>query len=425
MKNAWQLSDFGKKFTAKTGISQLMDDIKEALDRQKETGKPINMLGVGNPAKIPAVNQAFVQAWQDLNAEDLLALNEYSPPQGDQEFLQILSDFFNRHYAWGITPDHLALTNGSQNGFFYLFNLFAGKFGDQQKSILLPLTPDYVGYADVQIAGHHFVATPPIIEETGDQFFKYKIDFEALEQLPELKAGKIGAIACSRPTNPTGNVITDTEIQRLEMIAEAYNIPLIIDNAYGMPFPNIINTPASLTWQPNIILCFSLSKLGLPNVRTGIILADPSIIKAINNLNAVTNLAPNGMGALLTKKLFATDQILTLTQNHIQPYYQAQTQKAVHRLKQALGDKIYIHQPEGAIFLWLWIKNPSIDSQQLYQQLKQAGTIIIPSAPFFMGIDTKNYPHAHQCLRMSIAADDTTLKQGIQTLADLIKSHPT
>ena len=40
------------------------------------------------------------------------------------------------------------------------------------------------------------------------------MDFGALESLPELKEGKIGAICCSRPTNPTGNVLTDGEMAR-------------------------------------------------------------------------------------------------------------------------------------------------------------------------------------------------------------------
>ncbi|MBR7512929.1 aminotransferase class I/II-fold pyridoxal phosphate-dependent enzyme, partial [Mycobacterium tuberculosis] len=73
-----------------------------------------------------------------------------------------------------------------------------------------------------------------------DGFFKYRVDFDTLENLAELHNGEIGAICCSRPTNPTGNVLTDDEMARLEAIAKRFDIPLIIDNAYGMPFPNII-----------------------------------------------------------------------------------------------------------------------------------------------------------------------------------------
>lgn len=139
-----------------------------------------------------------------------------------------------------------------------------------------------VGYADAHIEGKHFVAVQPVIEEVEHEgetgFFKYRVDFEALDNLPELTQGKIGAICCSRPTNPTGNVLTDDEMARLDALAQRYGIPLIIDNAYGMPFPNIIYTDTTLTWHDNIILCFSLSKIGLPGARTGIIVANPQVV---------------------------------------------------------------------------------------------------------------------------------------------------
>ena len=61
------------------------------------------------------------------------------------------------------------------------------------------------------------------------------MDFDALENLPDLKEDKIGAICCSRPTNPTSNVLTDGEMARLDALAQEHGIPLIIDNAYGTP----------------------------------------------------------------------------------------------------------------------------------------------------------------------------------------------
>ncbi|MDO4223812.1 MAG: aminotransferase class I/II-fold pyridoxal phosphate-dependent enzyme, partial [Acinetobacter sp.] len=257
------ISKFGKKFTQNSGILQLMDDLGNALN----SDQPINMLGGGNPASIAAVNEIYLETLQTLvNEEKNLLQNKaidsignYSTPQGDAKLIQALVDFFNRHYQWNITPEHIALTNGSQNAFFYLFNLFAGEFDDgTHKSILLPLAPEYIGYADAHVNGQHFIAIKPEIEYTQhdgqDGFFKYRVDFNSLENLPELQHGKIGAICCSRPTNPTGNVLTDDEMAHLDQIAQKYNIPLLIDNAYGMPFPNIIHKETTLTWHENIVL---------------------------------------------------------------------------------------------------------------------------------------------------------------------------
>lgn len=418
-------SNFGKKFTQKTGILQLMDDLGNALN----SDKPVNMLGGGNPAKIEEVNQAFEHVLQQIaqSGEGLENMSNYSTPQGDAKLIDALVNFFNQEYDWGLTSDHIALTNGSQNAFFYLFNLFGGQFADGEKQILLPLAPEYIGYADAHIEGKHFIAIPPKIEYTTyhgqNGFFKYRVDFDTLEKLPELKAGKIGAICCSRPTNPTGNVLTDDEIARLDQLAQAHHIPLIIDNAYGMPFPNIIHKEATLTWHENIILCLSLSKIGLPATRTGIVIATPKVIKAISSLNAIINLAPTRFGAAIVTPLLQDGSLKNLANHVIQPFYQRQAHLAIDLLQRELGQyPLRIHQPEGAIFLWLWFEQLPISSQELYERLKEQGTLIIPSEHFFVGIDTTHYRHAHECIRMSIAPNTKTLEKGIAIIGKVVRA---
>lgn len=420
-----KFSKFGQKFTKDSAILQLMDDLGDALN----SDKPVNMLGGGNPASIPKLNAIYQQTLEAV-VSDAFALDSvanYSNPQGDTKFINTLVEFFNRHYGWDLTSDNIALTNGSQNAFFYLFNLFAGRFdGDTDKAILLPLAPEYVGYADVHIDGVHFVAVLPKIEsvthEDCEGFFKYRIDFDALENLEELKNGKIGAICCSRPTNPTGNVLTDDEMARLTAIAKKYNVPLIVDNAYGMPFPNIIYTDATLSWDRDTVLCFSLSKVGLPGTRTGIVVADAHIIKTISNMNAIVNLSPVRFGATVATPLFANDRIKTLSDTLIQPFYQTQARLAVSRLQQEFeGYPVKIHKPEGAIFLWVWFEDLPISTTVLYEMLKEQGTLIIPSAHFFVGVDTKQYPHAEACIRLSIAQNDDTIIKGIATIGEVVR----
>ena len=431
-----KFSKFGQKFTQPTGISQLMDDLGDAL----KSDQPINMLGGGNPAKIEEVNELFLATYRALgqdndageaNTTSINSMANYSNPQGDAAFIDALVGFFNRHYDWNLTSENIALTNGSQNAFFYLFNLFGGAFTDEQnqsidKSILLPLAPEYIGYSDVHVDGQHFISVLPHIDEVthdGEEgFFKYRVDFDALEQLPALIEGRIGAICCSRPTNPTGNVLTDNEMSRLSEIAKKYGVPLIIDNAYGMPFPNIIYSDATLNWDDNTILCFSLSKIGLPGVRTGIIVAAPKVIAAVSSMNAVVNLAPTRFGAAIATPLVNDDRIKQLSDDTIKPFYQQQATTAVRLLKEALGDySLVIHKPEGAIFLWLWFKDLPITTVELYEILKEKGTLIVPSKYFFPGVDVDNYQHAHECIRMSIAADEQTLIDGIKVIGEVVR----
>ena len=73
-------------------------------------------------------------------------------------------------------------------------------------------------------------------------------------------------------------------------------IPLIIDGAYGLPFPSILFNDARPHWNENTILVLSLSKLGLPGVRTGIVVANEEIINAFSNANTVVSLANGNLG---------------------------------------------------------------------------------------------------------------------------------
>ena len=111
-----------------------------------------------------------------------------------------------------------------------------------------------------------------------------------------------------------------------------------------------------------------------------------------------------------------------LSDNVIQPYYRRQAETAITLLQQALaGYPLRIHKPEGAIFLWLWFEGLPISSQELYQRLKAKGTLIIPSEHFFVGLDTANYRHAHECIRMSIAQSDEVLQKGIAAIGEVVR----
>ncbi|MGS0729751.1 aminotransferase class I/II-fold pyridoxal phosphate-dependent enzyme, partial [Shewanella sp. 0m-11] len=213
--------------------------------------------------------------------------------------------------GWDISPKNISLTNGSQSAFFYLFNLLAGKQTDgSHKKILLPLAPEYIGYNDTGLDDDIFVSYRPEIEMLENRMFKYHVDFEQLAI-----DDSVAAICVSRPTNPTGNVLTDAEVAKLDELARANGVPLIIDNAYGTPFPNIIFEDVTPFWNSNTILCMSLSKLGLPGVRCGIVIANEEITQALSNLNAIISLAPGGFGPAIAKHMIESGDLLQLSEN--------------------------------------------------------------------------------------------------------------
>lgn len=412
----FRFSAFGERFTRATGAFELMDDLGQALAGQTAR----LMLGGGNPGKIPAVQERVRRRLAEIAADPAefnRMVADYAHPKGELEFRRSLAKLLAREYGWAVSEDHIALTGGSQSAFFMLFNLFAGRdSANRPRRILLPLTPEYVGYADVGLEDGLFTARRPAIEELPESFFKYRLDVDALDM-----DETIAAICVSRPTNPTGNVVTDDEISRLDALCRANGIPLIVDSAYGAPFPNIIFTAVEPIWNDAVVFCMSLSKLGLPAVRTGIVVAAPEIIDALTSLTAVLSLAVSSVGPVIVQPLVESGELMELCRTVIMPYYRDKADRAAAWLRRALaGVPFRIHKPEGAFFLWLWLPGLPISSADLYARLKDAGVAVLSGHYFFPGLEER-WPHRDECLRISFAQDDVQVERGIEIVGREVK----
>ncbi|KHT62955.1 valine--pyruvate aminotransferase [Photobacterium gaetbulicola] len=409
-----EFSTFGDKFARYSGITQLMDDLNDGLRNPDAI-----MLGGGNPAQIPEMVEYFNQLCSQMAATGELtqALTNYDGPQGKNVFINALAQLLKSRYGWNISAKNIALTNGSQSAFFNLFNLLAGDFNNgTKKKILLPLAPEYIGYGDSGLSEEMFISYKPEISLLENGLFKYHVDFNHL-----VVDNSIGAICASRPTNPTGNVLTDEEIHHLDQLAREHNIPLIIDNAYGMPFPDIIFEDVTPFWNDNTILCMSLSKLGLPGVRCGIVVASEEIATAIANMNGVLSLAPGSVGPAIGYKMIEQNDLMRLSEDVIKPFYLRKSKHAVEMLQQAITDSRFrIHKPEGAMFLWLWFKDLPISTMELYRRLKARGVLIVPGEYFFIGLD-EDWQHGHECLRMNYVQEDEVMRKGIAIIAEEVE----
>jgi valine--pyruvate aminotransferase len=410
-----KLSRFGAKFTEESGILRLMDDLGQALS----AGERMLMLGGGNPARIPEMEAKFREHMRlAIERGELEALiGSYDAPQGHRRFLDAFAGLLQRRYGFKVKASNIALTNGSQTTFFYLFNLLAGTGQDGRfRRILFPLTPEYIGYSDAGIEPGLFTSSKPGIELLEPDLFKYHVDFDRLRITDD-----IAAICVSRPTNPTSNVLTSQELERLRVLAAEKEIPLIIDNAYGTPFPGILFTDAEPVWDENVILTMSLSKLGLPGVRTGIVVAREEIVRAIASLNAVVSLAPSSFGAYLALDLVRSGEILELSRNVIRPFYERKSRQALAWVREHLSGLEYrVHKPEGTFFFWLWFPGLPISCGELYERLKARGVLIVPGHYFFPGLD-ESWRHREECLRLNYSQDDTVVEKGIVILADELK----
>lgn len=413
---SWELSEFGRRLSERRGIGELMQDLGHAL---AIGGDRVRMLGGGQPSHLPEIDALWRHRLEEIASQPgqlEAVLGNYQPPAGNQQFRESLAALFRREFGWDVSAGNVCITAGGQSAFFLLFNALAGQFSDgRYKRVLLPMLPEYIGYANQSVGGSIFTGVPPSIETIGEHEFKYHVDFDRIQIGPD-----IGAICVSRPTNPSSNVLTDAEIRRLAELAAAHQVPLLIDNAYGDPFPGVIFTETTPLWNQQIVLTLSLSKLGLPGTRTGIIVAREELVSHLMSMNSIVALANPNLGQALVAPLIESGEILRISREVIAPFYRAKSQQAIGWAHELFDSRIpyRLHRSEGAFFLWIWFEGLPITSRELYERLKARDVLIVPGSEFFFGLEPSDWRHRDECVRVSFSMPEQVVREGLAIIAD-------
>ena len=184
-------------------------------------------------------------------------------------------------------------------------------------------------------------------------------------------------------------------------------MPLIVDNAYGLPFPGIVYGDATLAWNEHTILCMSLSKLGLPGVRTGNRdreRGDSSPRSVPPTPSSASR--PGSLGPAIATGLVESGEILSLSRDVIRPHYAHRAARAVDMLRTGLegcdasastGRRARSSSGCGCPVL-------PVTSAELYERLKARGVVVVSGHYFFPGLERRRLAaqarvHPHQLRR--------------------------
>ncbi|MEM7758623.1 MAG: valine--pyruvate transaminase [Cyanobacteria bacterium P01_A01_bin.40] len=410
------LSQFGSQMSQLTGVRAIMKDIIETL--KNSAGKEFINLSAGNPVILPEVEQLWRDCTHGLLDSDEYGevVCRYGSSQGYAPLIEAMVEDFNTRYDLELSDRHVLITGGSQALYLYAANAFGGyTTSGELKQIVLPLSPDYTGYGGVSLTPEALLAYKPTLEIDQDRHrFKYRPDFSQL-QINE----QTGCVIFSRPCNPTGNVISDEEVIKIASLAEQYDVPVLVDSAYAPPFPALNFTEMKPQFGKNIIHCMSLSKAGLPGERIGIAIGDPQLIQILESFQTNACIHSSRYGQAIAARAISSGKLADLATNVIRPHYQ----RKIEILETTLDEKMpdipwYLHQGEGAIFAWLWLKDLPMTDWEFYQELKQVGVIAVPGSTFFPGLQ-EEWQHKQQCLRISLTATETEIAEAMKRLAQV------
>ena len=157
----------------------------------------------------------------------------------------------------GVQVDDVLLTTGAATALFIVSTSLLGK-----NDRILVERPNYATNIETPRA---IGAQIDFIELQFENQFRLSID----EIEKKIKSNETKLMSVTVPNNPTGTVISRTDLDALISLSKEKGINLLVDETYrDMTFKNLLPVAASLA--PNIISVSSLSKTyGLPGIRVG------------------------------------------------------------------------------------------------------------------------------------------------------------
>ncbi len=162
----------------------------------------------------------------------------------------------------------------------------------------------------------------------------------------------------------------------------------------------------------------SLSKLGLPGSRCGIIIANEKIITAITNMNGIISLAPGGIGPAMMCEMIKRNDLLRLSETVIKPFYYQRVQETIAIIRRYLPENrclILINRKEpfssGYGLRICPVDRAALPAPESTRRADGAGAQLLP------GLD-KPWPHTHQCMRMNYVPEPEKIEAGVKILAE-------
>ncbi len=210
----------------------------------KKKGHKVYHLNIGQPdIKSPEI---AIEAIKNID----LNIIEYGPSAGYESYRRKLAGFYTNQNVRVSTEDIMITTGGSEALLFAL-----GSIMDQGDEIIIP-EPFYANYSAFSAESGATVVPVNSVFEGG-------FTLPAIEEFEKRITSKTKAILICNPSNPTGHLYSESEIQQLGMLAKKYDLFLIADEVYrefiydGDVHYSVMNLEGL---EQNVIMIDSVSK---------------------------------------------------------------------------------------------------------------------------------------------------------------------
>jgi aspartate aminotransferase len=321
---------------------------------------------------------------------------KYTNASGIQVLRERIANRYNRRYGTHLGADHVIAGAGGKQELFNLMLALVGE-GDE---VIIP-SPYWVSFPDMV----SFAGGKPVFART-DPANRFRPTAAAIEAVA---TERTRGVIVNSPCNPTGAVITETELGRIVEWCASRGIFLVFDETYELFVYEGNEHVSAIRWfeqyPETVIVVNSMSKtFAMTGWRLGYAVAHPDIISALGKIQSHSTSNPS------TIAQHAALEALSSAEDDVQRMYDAYCERRswlVPALDALPG--VCCADPDGAFYVFPDIsahfgKAGIRDSQSFANYLlDEARVAVVPGGAF----------GADEFVRISYATSMDRLREGV------------
>ncbi|MBO1115736.1 pyridoxal phosphate-dependent aminotransferase [Enterococcus hirae] len=367
----------------------------------KAQGKDILSLTVGEPdfATPENIQEVAVQAIRNGKA------SYYTPSAGIPELRQAIVDYIKEYYGITYEPSQTIVTDGAKFALYALFQTIL----DPEDEVIIPV-PYWVSYGEqVKLAE----GRPVFVKGEENNGFKITVS-----QLEASRTPKTKALIINSPSNPTGMIYDQKELQAIGEWAVKHDILIVADDIYGRLVYNgneftPIATISEAIRKQTIIINGVSKTYAMTGWRIGYALGNQEII---DGMIAIASQSTSNSTAV---SQYAAIEALTGEQDPVEEMRLAFEERLniLYPLVSNLPG-VTLNKPQGAFYLFpnvietLAMCGYENVTKWVEDLLEETGVALVTGEGF----------GAPENVRLSYATDLGTLEEAVRRIAQFIES---
>ncbi|MEW6997027.1 methionine aminotransferase [Colwelliaceae bacterium BS250] len=338
--------------------------------------------------------------------------NQYSPSIGLPELLTQIAEMVHRQYQTHLADaqkldglNNVTITSGATEALWVAIQTLV-----RQDDEVIIFDPAYDSYEPaIELAGgicRHIALAAP----------SYAINWDQVEQTINANTR---AIIINSPHNPTGSVLSQSDLSALQALVEKYNLYVISDEVYEHIIFDDLRHESVLRYPELFKRAFVVSSFGktfhCTGWKMGYCAAPSELTSEFRKIHQYVTFSS------FTPAQIAIAQMLKEQPSHVTSLASFYQQKR-DVLIDALEDSRFTILPsKGTYFLLLDYSAISElnDREFCHWLTKEIGVAAIPLSPFYQAQQLLNYHQNNKVIRLCFAKNDDTLLKAAEILCQL------